>query len=70
MAGGRGNRLFSQGLGHNENCCATTVSALFKRGIRMINSIGLGADPSACVTVLSGTGSRVVFLCGFGFRVD
>src|ERR1022692_1264348 len=21
MAGGRGNRLFSQGLGHNENCC-------------------------------------------------
>src|ERR1039458_9180021 len=23
MAGGRGNRLFSQGLGHNENCCTS-----------------------------------------------
>ena len=27
MAGGRGNRLFAQGLGHNENCCLTMFLA-------------------------------------------
>src|ERR1039457_4249045 len=27
-AGGRGNRLFSQGLGHNENCCSETMRTI------------------------------------------
>src|ERR1035441_2965386 len=26
MAGGRGNRLFCQGLGHNENCCLSRLA--------------------------------------------
>src|ERR1035437_1304790 len=46
-AGGRGNRLFSQGLGHNENCCSNAGPAAQSqplwRGLKRLARIGPSA---------------------------